>query len=226
LLYPGFLHLAYFATEITLHRRIIQSLNPDHSSTHLYYVCRSAAKTRLISAMDFVNRLRPEHLQAFWYFPSKINFTLVGTFGSLLWATAPAREEAEFYQTRLREYRWTLSVSSSRAEFLEYAVKMLDTSRALLRNLAEKPSLAQSQISSAGVPDSAVSPSNRLQGGQNQNEDVEMTDDSPPMTRATSFSNASVSVFSGFSTELDRYSASSRDAIGSPSASTPKSMGG
>ena len=115
---------------------------------------RNAAKTRLISAMDFVNRLRPEHLQSFWYFASKINFTLIGTFGSLLWATAPAQEEADFYKTRLREYRWTLSVSSKRAEFLDYAVSMLDASRAMLHNLAEKPSLAQ-QISSAGVPPSA-----------------------------------------------------------------------
>lgn len=148
----GYLHLAYFATEITLHRRIVQSLDPTTSDPYLLYICRSAAKTRLISAMDFVNRLKPEHLQAFWYFASKINFTLIGTFGSLLWATAPAHEEAEFYKTRLREYRWTLSVSSKRAEFLDYAVQMLDASRAMLNNLAEKPSLAQSQVSNAGVP--------------------------------------------------------------------------
>lgn len=148
----GHLHLAYFATEITLHRRIVQSLDPTTSDSYLLYICRSAAKTRLISAMDFVNRLKPEHLQAFWYFASKINFTLIGTFGSLLWATAPAHEEAEFYKTRLREYRWTLSVSSKRAEFLDYAVQMLDTSRAMLNNLAEKPSLAQTQLSNIGVP--------------------------------------------------------------------------
>lgn len=116
------------------------------------YICRSAAKTRLISAMDFVNRLKPEHLQSFWYFASKINFTLIGTFGSLLWATAPAKEEADFYKTRLREYRWTLSVSSKRADFLDYAVQMLDASRGMLTNLAEKPLLAQLQVSNAGVP--------------------------------------------------------------------------
>ncbi|KAF2442244.1 hypothetical protein P171DRAFT_456225 [Karstenula rhodostoma CBS 690.94] len=146
----GYLHLAYFATEITLHRRIVQSLAPDHDA-YGFFMIRNAAKTRLISAMDFVNRLRPEHLQSFWYFASKINFTLIGTFGSLLWVTAPAQEEAEFYKIRLREYRWTLSVSSNRAQFLDYAVSMLDASRAMLNNLAEKPSLAQ-QISSAGVP--------------------------------------------------------------------------
>ncbi|KAF2730044.1 hypothetical protein EJ04DRAFT_568075 [Polyplosphaeria fusca] len=151
LLSTGYLHLAYFATEITLHRRIVQSLDPKATDPYLLFVCRNAAKTRLISAMDFVNRLKPSHLRAFWYFASKINFTLIGTFGSLLWATAPAQEEADFYKTRLREYRWTLSVSSKRAEFLEYAVQMLDASRAMLNNLAEKPSLA-GLVSSAGVP--------------------------------------------------------------------------
>lgn len=127
---------------------------------------RNAAKTRLISAMDFVNRLRHEHLQSFWYFASKINFTLIGTFGSLLWVTAPAQEEAEFYKTRLHEYRWTLSVSSNRAQFLDYAVSMLDASRVMLNNLAEKPSLAQ-QISSAGVPAAATRNPNRVGIQQN-----------------------------------------------------------
>jgi len=150
----GYLHLAYFATEITLHRRIVQSLDSTNPDTYGLFMCRNAAKTRLISAMDFVNRLKPEHLQGFWYFASKVNFTLIGTFGSLLWATAPAKEEAEFYKLRLREYRWTLSVSSKRADFLEYAVSMLDASRAMLNNLAEKPSLAE-QISNAGVPPAA-----------------------------------------------------------------------
>ncbi|KAI9710118.1 MAG: Fungal specific transcription factor [Bogoriella megaspora] len=148
----GYLHLAYFATEITLHRRIVQSLSTDSSDPYLLYICRSAAKTRLISAMDFVNRLKPQHLQSFWYFASKINFTLIGTFGSLLWATAPTQEEAEFYRMRLREYRWTLSVSSKRAEFLDYAVRMLDSSRALLRGLGEKPSLGREGINEVGVP--------------------------------------------------------------------------
>ncbi|KAF2118118.1 fungal-specific transcription factor domain-containing protein [Lophiotrema nucula] len=179
LLSTGYLHLAYFATEITLHRRIVQSLDPQTTDPYLLFVCRNAAKTRLISAMDFVNRLKPEHLQSFWYFASKINFTLIGTFGSLLWATAPAQEEAEFYKTRLREYRWTLSVSAKRAEFLEYAVQMLDASRAMLNNLAEKPSLAQ-QISSAGVPPAAPRsnmgpPRPQMQRTASQ-EDIEMYD--------------------------------------------------
>ncbi|KAL8730760.1 MAG: hypothetical protein Q9166_003830 [cf. Caloplaca sp. 2 TL-2023] len=136
----GHLHLAYFATEITLHRCIIRSLSEHNKDAYLSHVCRSAAKTRLISAMDFTNRLRPDHLTSFWYFPSKTNFSLIGTFGSLLLATAPGQEEANFYRTRLNEFKWTLCVSSKNANFLKFAVESLDSCLHLLTALPQKPS--------------------------------------------------------------------------------------
>lgn len=163
----GYLHLAYFATEITLHRRIVRSLAQTHPALassdgippptassvssvndgYVLHICRNAAKARLISAMDFVNRLTPSHLRAFWYFASKTNFALIGTFGSLLWATSPGREEAEWYRRRLGEYRWTLSVSSKPGEgkgLTEFAMGMLDISTGLLKQLPEKPSMGRS----------------------------------------------------------------------------------
>jgi hypothetical protein len=93
--------------------------------------------------MDFVNRLRPEHLRAFWYFPSQVSFALIGTFGSLLLATSPCQEELDFYKTRLGEYRWTLSVSSRNAAFLSFAVETLDGFEDLLKNLPKKPQTSE-----------------------------------------------------------------------------------
>ena len=139
----GSLHLAYFASEITLHRCIIRSLGPLLADAYLSHVCRTAAKTRLISAMDYVNRLGPDQLSSFWYFPSKVNFALISTFGSLLLATAPAQEEADFYRTRLSEYRWTLCVSHRSAGFLKYAINSLDYSIHLLQNMPPKPSMSE-----------------------------------------------------------------------------------
>ncbi|KAI1329492.1 fungal-specific transcription factor domain-containing protein [Xylariaceae sp. FL0255] len=144
----GYLHLAYFATEITLHRRIIRALASASQAVdpYLEHICRSAAKARLISAMDFVNRLTQQHLRAFWYFASKTNFALIGTFGSLLWATSPGREEADWYRRRLGEYRWTLSVSSKPGEsrrLTEFAMGMLDISTGLLKKLPEKPEMSR-----------------------------------------------------------------------------------
>ena len=139
----GSLHLAYFAAEITLHRCIIRATADQGADQYLTYICRSAAKTRLISAMDFVNRLRPVHLELFWPFAGFSNFSLIGTFGALLEATAPTKEEAEFYHMRLEEYRWTLTVSRNHAGFLGYALESLDTNLELLRNLPEKPANAE-----------------------------------------------------------------------------------
>jgi len=100
--------------------------------------------------MDFVNRLTSSHLRSFWYFASKTNFALIGTFGSLLWATAPGREEAEWYRRRLGEYRWTLGVSckggngeGGNGRLTEFAMGMLDTSTGLLKALPEKPALSR-----------------------------------------------------------------------------------
>lgn len=136
----GYLHLAYFATEISIHRRIVQSLDPT-ADPYMLYICRSAAKTRLISALDFVNRLKPEHLDAFWYFCSATNFALVGTFGALLMTTSPGKEEAHFYACRLNEFRWTLTVSSKNAAWIEKALETLSATSQLLRQMPEKPTI-------------------------------------------------------------------------------------
>lgn len=130
----GYLHLAYFATEITLHRRVIRSLSPQ-TDTYLVSICRSAAKARLISALEYFNRLKPEHLQSFWYFASKFNFALIGTFAGLCFVTSVSSEEAQFYQLRLQEYRWVLRISRKSSEFLEIASGILESAvGVLLRN--------------------------------------------------------------------------------------------
>ncbi|GFG13441.1 transcriptional activator protein DAL81 [Aspergillus lentulus] len=145
----GPLHLSYFATEITLHRCIIRSLSPDTADAYLSHICRSAAKTRLISAMDFVNRLRQSHLRSFWPAASRTNFSLIGSFGILLRITAPTKEEAEFYRLRLCEYRWTLSVSRKHAEFLDFALDSLDNASNLDRHVPGKPGIDELMTSAA-----------------------------------------------------------------------------
>ena len=107
--------------------------------------------------MDFVNRLRPDHLRSFWYFPSKVNFALVATFGSLLLATAPIQEEADFYRARLGEYRWTLSVSAKNAGFLNFAIESLESSTDLLKSLPIKPKIEELDVRQVPPPPPLVS---------------------------------------------------------------------
>jgi hypothetical protein len=168
----GALHVAYFATEITLHRCIVRSLSPETADNYLSHICRSAAKTRLISAMDFVNRLRPAHLQSFWPAPSRTNFALIGSFGTLLLATAPTKEEADFYRVRLSEYRWTLSVSAGTAEFLTFAIDSLDLATNLAKNVPEKPGIEELMASTAAAKSASQRPGH--QPGESQSFPLEL----------------------------------------------------
>ena len=119
--------------------------------------------------MDFVNRLRPSHLTAFWYFPSRVNFALIATFGSLLLATAPCQEEADFYQARLAEYRWTLSVSAQSAGFLNFAIESLESVTGLLKDMPMKPKIEDLDVRQVPPPPSL--PLTKLIPPQEDNDD-------------------------------------------------------
>ncbi|KAF2872034.1 fungal-specific transcription factor domain-containing protein [Massariosphaeria phaeospora] len=137
----GYLHLGYYTVEITLHRRIIRSISSADNAS-LRTICRKAAQARLSSAMEFVQNLRAEHLQSFWYSASKYSFALIGTFISLLWVTALEKEEAESYKAKLDEYRWNLMLSSKSADFIERAITMLATSSGVLvKSIPSRPDI-------------------------------------------------------------------------------------
>lgn len=135
----GYLRLAYVATEITLHRRIILALSPS-TNPQLLQICRSVAHERFMFAIDFVQALKPQHLSSFWYFASPQNFALIGVFGTLLLSTASNPQEVDFYRTKLREYRWTLKINSENgAKYMKPAMTLLDANMALLTE-ANNPS--------------------------------------------------------------------------------------
>ncbi len=125
----GYLHLAYWASEITLHRCIARTL-PFCSEPHLVSICHSAAVARSKSAMDFVKSLKPEHWQSFWYFASEFSFGLIGVFETLVSISiGPGHDHSESI-TRLDQYRWSLKMASQNAVFLEKSIAMVNTASA------------------------------------------------------------------------------------------------
>jgi hypothetical protein len=155
----GYLHLAYYGAEMTLHRQILRSLSHETNAS-LITICRSAAQSRLTTVMDFVRSLRAEHLQSFWYSSSKYCFALVGTFIGLLWVSAGSKDEAEGYKEKLEEYRWTLRLSSKSAEFLDRAISKLTTSTGLLMKAipeSQRPPASMSGSPNALTTESAMS---------------------------------------------------------------------
>lgn len=145
-------NVAYFATEITLHRRIVRALSPTTTDPEILRICRTAAEARFISTMDFAKRLRPEHLQSFWYFASSVNLAIVGTFGCLLWATALDDAESQLYRRRLEEYQWTLRVSSKGAEFMGLAVDSMNQNMEILDRPRARTSPERNTYALRGAP--------------------------------------------------------------------------
>ncbi|KAI5966869.1 DAL81 [Candida pseudojiufengensis] len=127
----GYLQLAYFATELTLHRKITtiiyqQTKIGNPPSIELINVCRSAAKTRLLASIEFVRDLKPEHIHSFWHSSSSSNFTLIGTFAAILFMSSPTKEESDFYKDQIFNYRWILKISSKGFDQVAEALSQLD----------------------------------------------------------------------------------------------------
>jgi hypothetical protein len=133
----GYLHLAYYTAEITIHRAILRSHAMSDPNTELYLITRQAASTRFTYALDFVKRLKQEHFQSFWYFSSSISLAIIGIFAGVLAVTSLDKEERKSYIAVLAEYRWILRISSTGASVTKYGVNVLDTNGQLLEQQME-----------------------------------------------------------------------------------------
>lgn len=135
----GYLHLAYFAAEITLHRRIIRSLS-DTLPDQIVSVCRSAAKARLLAAIELVDTLKHEHIQAFWHSSAAANFALIGSFAALLYVTSRDEQERRFYREQLLNYRWILRVGCKGFDEMGLALDKLEEAISQVTGLANEES--------------------------------------------------------------------------------------
>lgn len=70
LIVTGYLSLAFFTVKITILRRLIRStaLEPLCLDVDILTHTRTLAHETAQDAITFVSRLRPDHLEAFWYF--------------------------------------------------------------------------------------------------------------------------------------------------------------
>ncbi|OAA65556.1 Transcription factor [Niveomyces insectorum RCEF 264] len=127
----GYLHLSYFVTEIMIYRCIVRSLarqRPPEQPPALLDLCREAAKARLLHVMRFVENLRPEHLQSFWWFASAKSLAYIRTYASLLWATSTGEAEADFYRQKLEDFCWSLKVRAKGVPFVTTALREMGES--------------------------------------------------------------------------------------------------
>ena len=120
---------------MAIQRRLIRStaLAPPCLDDYVLSAIRQLALQTAQDAIRFVMNLRPDHLEAFWYFTSPYLFSLVGSFTTLLLVTSLSSQERSFWQETLNSYIWKLRISSKGSEPIHYAVNRLEG--AILRGL-------------------------------------------------------------------------------------------
>ena len=135
LCFHGYLHFSYYGVLMNLLRRLIRStaLPPRCVDDGVLTEIRQISLHTAQSAIAFVTSLRPDQLEAFWYFTSPYLFSLVGSFTTLLLVTSLSSQERTFWQETLNSYLWTLRMRSKSCEPMQYAVNRLEG--AILRGL-------------------------------------------------------------------------------------------
>jgi hypothetical protein len=154
----GYLHLAYYTAEITLHRAILRSHAMPDPNVDLILITRQAANMRFTSALDFVKRLKQEHLQSFWYFSSSISLAILGIFAGVLTVTSLDEQERKSYIAMLAEYRWILRISSTGAGLLKYSLAVLDANVQLLEQKMQSPVISRENETFRSPGGSVISP--------------------------------------------------------------------
>ena len=114
LCFHGYLHFSYYGVVMTLLRRLIRSsaLPPRCTDDRVLSDIRQIALQTAQNAISFVTSLRPDHLEAFWYFTSPYLFSLLGSFTTLLLVTSLSSQERHFWQETLNSYLWNLRMMS------------------------------------------------------------------------------------------------------------------
>lgn len=156
----GYLHLAYFTAEITIHRAILRSHASSGPRTELFFITRQAASSRFTYALDFVKRLKQEHFQSFWYFSSSRCLAIIGIFAGVLAVTSLDDAERKVYTDLLAEYRWILRISSNGSSVTKYGVKVLDPNSQFLEQAVSTPDSRSGSIGLFSPGHSIVSPTN------------------------------------------------------------------
>jgi hypothetical protein len=133
--FHGYLHFSYYGVLMTVLRRLIRStvLQPKCTNNHILSEIRQLSLNTAQNAIAFVTSLRPDQLQAFWYFTTPYLFSLLGSFTTLLLVTSLSSQERIFWQETLNSYLWTLRTLSKSCEPMQYAVNRLEG--AILRGL-------------------------------------------------------------------------------------------
>jgi hypothetical protein len=125
----GFFHLALQATAVVLHRRLLwsmqrRSVSSDVDAEFVSFF-RAAQRQRARNLVQFVSRLCPEHMEAFWFFAAGGCGVIIGSFLGLVHVTSTTVDESEELKALMDEFEWQLRIKAKMGEWVSYTLTRL-----------------------------------------------------------------------------------------------------
>ncbi|EPE04203.1 transcription factor [Ophiostoma piceae UAMH 11346] len=120
------LHVARIAVEVALHRALLRLMTSDTPAAIVGQV-RSMAREHVVTSLQVLSSLQPEHTGAFWSGVAAYQIVSIGSLIGLLWATTEDADEVEWCTNRMDALRWALRLRGRAAPFMQEALRLLET---------------------------------------------------------------------------------------------------
>ncbi|KAF6812067.1 fungal specific transcription factor domain protein [Colletotrichum sojae] len=121
----GSLRLAYITAKIAVFKALLRPKN-NEAPIEARNALRTGAMAIARETYDFLAKLGPHHLEAFWHSYSRVNFAIASNFIVLLFALSPSAADAEDSLTLLTQWRSLLRIKSRSCDLLNLSLLRLD----------------------------------------------------------------------------------------------------
>ena len=120
-------HLALEATTVFLNRRILWSIQNSavDFGDQFSHNFRAAQRKRAGDLVQLISALRPEHMEAFWFFAAGGCGVILGSFLGLLRVTSTTAEESEELKALMNEFEWQLRIKAKMGDWVLYTLTRL-----------------------------------------------------------------------------------------------------
>lgn len=160
------IYISNFSAQITILRPVLRLLSKIKNQQKVvdreFMGIRDIVFNRCViifeNILRFVNELKAEHLQTFWYTSARVGFSYIVIFGYYLALISKNSTEYNRCIELLENYVWKLKINNKNAEFFLHSILWWSQLNKLLKNVGnhgynfEEETLSEPEIMPASVP--------------------------------------------------------------------------
>lgn len=124
------IYISNFTAQITILRPVLRliamckqkQLVVDDEFMKIRDIVFKKSNTSVQNVLNFLNEIKAEHLQTFWYTSVRVGLSFIVVFGYLLAFISKDSEELDLCVDKLEDFLWKLKINNKNAEFFLHSV--------------------------------------------------------------------------------------------------------